>query len=141
MKGVATADRWTFGGTPRMVGLNVDPSRSEALPVRWDGLGTDVVVAEPGAGDDRIDATGVKDRHVVTIMQGGPGADIMLGSPFRGALSGGRGRDVLRGGAGSDELDGRERDELDGGAGNDRARPGPKDSVTACEKVSRSGRG
>ena len=137
VKGTAAPDVWAFGGTPRAVGLNLDPARPEELPVTWGGLGVDVAIAEPGAGNDTVDATGVLRRKAITFAEGGAGDDTLLGSRFQDALTGGAGRDLLEGGGGSDLLDGRDRDHdrLDCGGGKDKAQPGRGDSVLGCEKV------
>jgi Ca2+-binding RTX toxin-like protein len=143
VSGTGVADQWTLGGTLRAIGLNIDPSHPEEIPIVWDGLGRNVVVMHPGGGDDTVEASRIQSRHDLTLMEGGAGDDTLLGSPFRDALAGGRGRDVLAGGAGNDQLDGRDRDhdQLDCGAGErDLAQMGRGDSVRGCEKIERPGK-
>ena len=143
VSGTSGPDHWTLGGTTTAVSLALDPAAPEDTQVSWDGLGTSISVLELGKGNDTVDASGVKRRHTITLIEGGEGNDTLIGSPFGDGIVGGPGRDVLVGGAGNDELDGRggDHDRLDCGAGaKDKAQLGPNDSVRGCETVERPGR-
>jgi hypothetical protein len=59
------------------------------------------VIASGGAGNDLLDARGVRQTP---FLSGGDGRDRILGSPSDDAIAGGAGRDVLIGGRGGDNL-------------------------------------
>jgi hypothetical protein len=123
-------DRWVLGGTTSAVGLALDPAAPQTPQITWDGLGQNVPVIVPGGGNDTVDASAIRRRHTITLINGGAGNDTLLG------------RDVIGGGGGNDELDGRDgyRDRLDCGAGaKDKAKLGRKDTVKGCEKIERPG--
>jgi Ca2+-binding RTX toxin-like protein len=135
-------DRWVLGGTTSAVGLALDPAAPQTPQITWDGLGQNVPVIVPGGGNDTVDASAIRRRHTITLINGGAGNDTLLGSPFGDAIQGGPGRDVIAGGGGNDELDGRDGfpDRLDCGAGTkDKAKLGRRDTVKGCEKIERPG--
>jgi Ca2+-binding RTX toxin-like protein len=140
--GTTADDEWTLGGSADEVGLSLDPAEPQRFQVSFDGPGRSVFVAEPHNGDDVVDASRIRDRRMMTILDGGPGDDTLLGSPFRDLLNGGKGRDRLEGNGGNDQI--RSRDEypdvVSCGAGKDQAKVGKGDVVSGCERVERPGR-
>jgi hypothetical protein len=140
VRGTGGPDRWALGGNRRSVGLSFGGSLSNEFDVVFDGPGRNVVVAEPGAGNDRVDASRVADRSSHIFLKGGPGADMLIGSSFRDAIDGGPGRDLLRGGAGADLIFARDgfRDVVRCGSGKDTAHIDGRDLTSGCEKLERT---
>jgi neutral/alkaline ceramidase-like enzyme/hemolysin type calcium-binding protein len=87
-----------------------------------------------GRGKDFVDGEAGDD-----LVRGGDGRDLARGGAGADVVSGGRGRDRIKGGDGDDALravDG-DPDRLNCGLGADRARIGPGDRTTGCERVKR----
>jgi Ca2+-binding RTX toxin-like protein len=84
--------------------------------------GVDQLVVNGGAGDDIINASGLRADQVNLTINGGDGNDIITGSAGNDTVIGGRGNDVASLGAGNDTFvwnPGDGSDTVDGGAGND----------------------
>jgi Ca2+-binding RTX toxin-like protein len=84
--------------------------------------GVDQLVVNGGAGDDIINASGLRAGQVNLTINGGDGNDIITGSAGNDTVIGGRGNDVASLGAGNDTFvwnPGDGSDTVDGGAGND----------------------
>jgi Ca2+-binding RTX toxin-like protein len=82
----------------------------------------DQLVVNGGAGDDIINASGLRAGQVNLIINGGDGNDTITGSAGNDTVIGGRGNDVASLGAGNDTFvwnPGDGSDTVDGGAGND----------------------
>ena len=109
-----------------LVQFTVDIARTESIVLR-PGAGDDTVnigdltgvthlktvIVQGADGNDTLDGSAQRNRHVSVILDGGAGND---------TLRGGAGRDLLLGSAGDDTLDGgddHERDVLIGGEGTD----------------------
>jgi hypothetical protein len=140
--GTKANDDWVFGGSAGEVDLRLDQSRPEEADVLFTGHGKTVAVAEPGSGNDHVDATAIANPGFLTLLDGGPGADVLLGSRYRDSIDGGPGRDLMEGGPGADQLLAGDRnpEEVLCGPGRDRAVVGKGDKPRGCEKVSRSKR-
>jgi Ca2+-binding RTX toxin-like protein len=82
----------------------------------------DQLVVKGGAGDDTIDASGLKAGQVNLTLDGGDGNDLIKGSAGNDLVIGGRGNDVAQLGAGDDTFvwnPGDGSDTVEGQAGND----------------------
>jgi len=87
----------------------------------------DTISIEGGAGNDRIDASGVPAHKIDVGLTGDGGRDVIIGSAGNDLIFGGAGKDVIRGGNGNDNLFGGDyssgsdtaADTLKGGKGAD----------------------
>src|SRR3954471_17451732 len=82
--------------------------------------GSDRLVVKALAGDDVVDASGLKASAMLLTEDGGEGDDILIGGAGDDTLLGGEGDDVLDGGPGADTIDGGPGDDVvfDGRAAN-----------------------
>jgi len=77
------------------------------------------LIVAAGAGDDRVDVTGLFKKPVQLsggdgndVLAGGKGKDVLLGGPGDDQLSGSGGNDILIGGDGADALHGGQQNDL-----------------------------
>jgi Ca2+-binding RTX toxin-like protein len=89
----------------------ITPGTQYLCPAAPDVVGVTTVVADSGAGNDSLDASGLTAARA--SLTGGAGDDTLTGGAGNDSLSGGDGDDTLRGDAGADSLS--------GGAGIDEA--------------------
>ena len=68
--------------------------------------GSDRLVVKALAGDDVVDASGLKASAMLLTEDGGEGDDVLIGGDGDDTLLGGEGDDVLDGGLGADTIDG-----------------------------------
>ena len=87
-------------GTARVAGLTARVIVTNAEPA------SDTLTVNALAGDDVIDASGLRSSSVALTLDGGAGNDVLRGSAGNDSLFGRDGDDVLRGGPGVDVLDG-----------------------------------
>ena len=103
VNGTNGKDAITVGGrdgTARVAGLAARVIVTNAEPAN------DTLTINALAGNDVVDASGLRSSSVALTLDGGAGNDVLVGSAGNDSLFGREGDDVLRGGPGQDVLDG-----------------------------------
>lgn len=77
---------------------------NDTIIVKGTGSAFNIVKVYGEAGDDKIDASGLKTNAKEIILDGGAGNDTITGSDLDDTIVGGAGNDTINGGAGADKI-------------------------------------
>jgi Ca2+-binding RTX toxin-like protein len=119
VNGTAGDDRISVSSSGSSVVVN---GLAAQVTIKGVDAGIDQLVVNGGAGDDVINASGLRAGLVNLTINGGDGNDTITGSAGNDTVIGGHGNDVASMGAGDDTFvwnPGDGSDTVDGGAGND----------------------